>query len=56
MSVEHAILQIVREHHWPPSVFGPLYLDSIDHNGLFFWYDDVMKVQDERREAWRTKT
>ncbi len=39
------IKSVVREHHWPPSVIGGLFLDEgID--GLIFWFNDVKEVSD----------
>lgn len=38
---------MVRFHNWSPFVVNKLYLDSIDHEGLYFWRDDVRKYNDE---------
>ena len=38
---------VVREHHWPPEVFGGLFIDYQDHLGLEFWYNDIDEVNKE---------
>lgn len=41
------IKSIVREHHWSPKEINGLYLDSTDHFGLEYWYDDVVQVHND---------
>jgi hypothetical protein len=41
---------VVREFHWEPRVLGSLYFDEIDHKGLIFWYNDVVKVHEEMKK------
>jgi len=38
------IKSVVREHHWTPDKIDSLYLDSRDHHGLEYWYNDVKEV------------
>lgn len=38
------IKSVVREFHYPPAVIDNLYLDSADHHGLEFWFEDVREV------------
>jgi hypothetical protein len=35
------VRSIVRNYHWPPDVFGGLFIDAMDHNGLVYWYNDI---------------
>jgi len=44
------IRSVVREHHWTPQVINDLYLDSRDHRGLVYWYEDVKEVADELKK------
>ena len=37
----------MREHHWPVSEIDALFFDSIDKNGLEFWYNDIIEVNKE---------
>ena len=41
------IKTVVREHHWSPETINGLYLDSIDHFGLEYWYNDIKEVHAE---------
>ena len=47
VSLHNMITSVVREHHWLPSQVGSLFVDNIDHYGLEYWYNDVMKVTNE---------
>ena len=38
---------IVRNYHWPPNVFGGLFIDAIDHNGIVYWYNDIKDADAE---------
>ena len=38
---------MVREHHWLPEKIGSLFFDSIDYNGMMFWYEDIVAVNKE---------
>jgi len=46
---------VAREHHWPPQILGGLYLDRVDHLGLEFWVDDVIKVNEEIKQLIKDK-
>ena len=46
-NLQNVRITVVREHHWSPDTFNKLFLDSIDTNGLFFWYEDIVKVHTE---------
>jgi coproporphyrinogen III oxidase len=35
---------IYREHHWPPSVIGGLYVDDIDYQGIEYIFNDIQEV------------
>lgn len=48
------IKSVVREFHWAPSVVGALYFDSIDYEGLEYWYDDVVQVHKEFKPKVQT--
>ena len=52
-SINNMIWSVVREHHWPPEVIDGLYLDSADHFGLEFWYDDLIEVHKELKQKNR---
>lgn len=41
------IKNVVREHHWPPSEVGGLFIDNWPLSGLEFWNDDVVAVNKE---------
>lgn len=43
------IRSVVREHHWPPSVIGGLFIDSEDRHGLGYWYEDVKEHVDSMK-------
>jgi len=30
-----------RETKWEPGIISRLFLDNIDHNGLFYYYEDI---------------
>jgi hypothetical protein len=45
------VRSVVREHHWPPDKIGGLFVDAIDYEGLEFWYDDLMDVNNKLKEA-----
>jgi len=47
VNVETFIKSVVREHHWAPSEFEDLYIDSVDYKGLVFWYNDIELVHKE---------
>jgi len=42
-------LTVVREFKWTPSIISNLYVDNIDFEGLFFWYEDIEKVIKEMK-------
>jgi hypothetical protein len=44
------VKSIVREHKWSPSVIDNLYVDSLDYQGLIFWYEDVNEVIKELKK------
>lgn len=33
----------MREHHWDYRLINEMYLDAVDHEGLEFWYEDVVE-------------
>tara|TARA_R110000823_G_scaffold260006_3_gene380988 strand:+ start:439 stop:579 length:141 start_codon:yes stop_codon:yes gene_type:complete len=41
------IKSVIREHHWLPQQVSKMYLDSSDHRGLEYWYEDVQEVGKE---------
>lgn len=43
------IKTVVREHHWTPDKISGLYHDGIDHFGLKYWYEDVVKCIEEMK-------
>lgn len=45
------VISVVAEFHWPPKVFGGLFFDSLDHEGLEFWYDVVRDINDKVKAA-----
>lgn len=44
------IRSVVRQYNWPFFIIDRLYLDDIDHRGLEFWYDDVIKMNAELKK------
>ena len=38
------IKTVVREHHWTPDVINSMYTDDRDHQGIRFWYNDIVEV------------
>lgn len=49
------IVSVVREHHWPPEKLGGLFLDDADFRGLEFWYNDVLKCDEEIKAKTKVK-
>ncbi len=41
---------LARKHHWPPRVLGGLFFDREDINGLLFWHDDHLEVEQKTKE------
>jgi hypothetical protein len=43
----------VREFGWEPRILGSLYFDEEDHEGLYFWYNDIDEVHKDlkRKES-----
>lgn len=41
------IISVAREFHWPPSILGGFFIDGQDFEGLEFWYEDCVKVNEE---------
>jgi len=46
-SLETAIINVKRLYHCSINEINNFYVDSEDHNGLFFWNDDAIKYQQE---------
>ncbi len=46
------VKSIVRSYHWPPNIFGGLFIDAIDHDGIVYWYNDIA---DSMKEAKKNK-
>jgi hypothetical protein len=38
---------VAREYKWPPDLIGGFFIDNIDHYGLEFWYEDIIKMIEE---------
>ena len=54
--LNNVIVSIVREHHWSPEVIGNLHYEYGDYESLMYWYNDIVKVQDElKKEASKSK-
>ena len=45
--LEIMIKNVVREHHWPPSEVGGLFVDSNPLDGIIYWNADVQTVNKE---------
>lgn len=41
------IKNVVGEHSWPPEVISGLFVDNIDYNGIEYWSDEVIRVNEE---------
>lgn len=41
------VKSIVREHHWTPTEINAMFIDSIDFEGIEFWYNDGLEVSKE---------
>lgn len=41
------IKTVVREHHWEPTKIDSLFVDSLDYDGLVFWYNDIRAMHKE---------
>ena len=48
--IEVAELNLIREHHWSPSVIGGLFLDDLDKYGLFYLNNDILKMHEETKQ------
>lgn len=46
-SLNNIIKTVCREFHWEPNAIGSFFIDSIDHFGLWFWYNDVEETTEE---------
>jgi hypothetical protein len=46
-NLEAVIKSIAREHHWTPEQIDNLYLDSQDHYGAEYWYEDIQAMHKE---------
>lgn len=47
VSVDAAIQSVVQEYHWTPNIIDELFLDDIDHHGLYYWY---LHLKDQHEE------
>lgn len=41
------IKSVVGEYKWPPDIIGGLFIDSQDYEGLEFWYNRVIEINEE---------
>jgi hypothetical protein len=41
------IKSIVNEYHWSPDQIDKLFCDNIDHHGLLYWYDTLVKLHEK---------
>lgn len=44
-----AVINVTREHHWPPNVVGGLFCDDLDFEGLLFWSQDVIRMYKKKK-------
>jgi hypothetical protein len=38
------ITSVVNEYKWSPAIIGDFFIDNHDFEGLEFWYDEVIKI------------
>ena len=46
------VKSVVRAFHWSPKIINKMFADDYDYNGLFFWYDDVVKTDKEVKASY----
>jgi hypothetical protein len=46
-----AIRTLARTYKWTPFEIGKLYIDDIDFEGLFYWFEDAKQYIDEIKTA-----
>lgn len=50
------IKSVVRDHHWPPNIFGGFFIDDEDAEGLEFWYNDTLDMIKRTKPKKGTKS
>lgn len=43
-SLNNMIKTIAAEYHWAPTIIGAFFIDEIDYNGIFFWYNEIQET------------
>lgn len=43
-SLGNVIKSLVDYHHWTPQVISEMYCDDYDFQGLFYWYDELIRI------------
>ena len=49
MNVDFAIKTVALEFKWEPAILGGLFLDNIDINGLYYWYELIKEIHPPKK-------
>ena len=49
-NIDIAIKSVVNEHNWSPSIIDAMYLDSLDYQGIGYWYDNAKEMHDKMKK------
>lgn len=48
-SLDNMIKTIVSEYHFSPSEISKMYVDNLDFQGIQFWYDECVRLNELRK-------